>query len=368
MVRSFEWLKLLAAPNGSALRFNHLASSPIADTAYLAAVMTGDKEYTWLAGRALEYLASRGQFLDPQPGGEYPVFGDGISPEVGSCLLYGQSGLPNQIGPFAPDKIVFRGGWETDDLYLLLNLRFSGWHRYKATNSIIQISQDGPLVVENVNQGPIGWLPIGRSLFRDKRIPRENLNGFVVGKRGLSKVLFDLTGVEGVWAQDPPFFATIAHFETNDDVEISRTKIEDWHGADHDRSIVFAPLGVVIVFDEVRGPRGQSAGIVWHFFGEKTPAGNRIQLRSDGAGSPAEVVILFSTGIDAKYQSISRVGDDGITRAQVDVAANGNLQMATVFLTRDWFGSEVSMTDAKLEIRKGDESIQVAVTDFFSWR
>jgi hypothetical protein len=366
--RSFEWLKLLAPPDGSALDFNHLASSPIADTAYLAGLVTHNTEYTWLAARALEHLGSEGNFLDPQPGGEYPVFGDIRSPEVGSCLLYGQSGLPNQIGPFAPDKIVFRGGWEKDDLYLLLNLRFSGWHRYKATNSIIQISQNGPLVIENVNENPIGWLPTGRSLFRDKRIPRENLNGIVVGKRGLSKVLFDLTGIEGPWAQDPPFFATVSDFEPGGEFEISRTEIDNWHGVDHDRTIVFSPTGVVVIFDEIDGPEGQSSGVVWHFPGECLRFGNRIQIRSSEAEDPAEVFFLSSSDINGKFSELSGEDREGVFRAQFDAPTDGDLQIATVFLTRNWFGSEVTMTDAGLEIIKGDERIQLSVQELLSQR
>ena len=75
-----------------------------------------------------------------QPGAERPLDLAGESPHVGSCLLYGDSGLPTQVGPLAPDKIVFRDGWTPGAAYLLLNLRFSGWHRYKATNTITLLS------------------------------------------------------------------------------------------------------------------------------------------------------------------------------------------------------------------------------------
>jgi len=125
---------------------------------------------------------------------------------------------------------------------------------------------------------------------------------------------------------------------------------------------------VVVIFDEIRGPKGQSTGLVWHFPGKNVHIGNRLQLRPIEEESPAEVVFLSTGEINGEFAEFSDGDGEEVCRARFDVTANGDLQMATVFLTRDWFGSEVSMTDAKLEIRKGGESIQVAVTDFFSWR
>jgi len=148
MELSFEWLMSQALPDGSRLQYNHVARPSLAGIAYLGAELLDDPRYLWIADRALENLEAKGEYLFAQPGVEGPVRLDGRSPSMGSCLLYGNSGLPNQDGPLAPDKIVFRDGWSKDSIYLLLNLRFSGWHRYKATNTITLVHQDPPLVTE----------------------------------------------------------------------------------------------------------------------------------------------------------------------------------------------------------------------------
>ena len=149
-----------------------------------------DEKLLWIAGNSLRHLQFQGESIAAQPGAEYPVTGIGTSPRVGSCLLFGDSGLPNQPGPLAPDKVVFRDGWSQDSKYLLLNLRFSGWHLYKASNTVTLLYQQGPVVMEDNFRRTSGWLPEGRSLFRDKRIPRENLNGLVIKRVGLDYVAY----------------------------------------------------------------------------------------------------------------------------------------------------------------------------------
>jgi hypothetical protein len=187
--------------------------------AYLGARLFGDPRYIWLAGRAVEMLEQRGGYLFAQPGVEEPVSLEGRSPTEGSCLIYGDSGLPNQKGPLGPDKIVFRDGWGPEATYLLVNLRFTGWHRYKATGTVTLVYRGEILAADVLDGRLFSWLPKGRSLFRDKRIPRENLNGLVVAKTGMAAVLHALAGIGGSWAQDPPYYAEVVAFETGEEMD-----------------------------------------------------------------------------------------------------------------------------------------------------
>ena len=109
-----------------------------------------------------------------------------------------------------------------------MNLRFTGWHRYKASNTISLVYQGGPLVVEQTVGQPFAWLPEGRSLFRDKRIPRENLNGLLIKRSGMSAVLYQMTGIGGPWAQDPPHYAEVLAFRTGDELDWSHVQLADW--------------------------------------------------------------------------------------------------------------------------------------------
>ncbi|MCJ7739521.1 MAG: hypothetical protein MUQ10_19780, partial [Anaerolineae bacterium] len=120
---AFEWLLLQSLPDGGRIGYNHVGRPSLASVAYLGAILLEDPRYVWLAGRSLDALEARGEYLGAQPGVESPVSLSGRSPTSGSCLLYGDSGLPNQLGPLAPDKIVLRDGWSKDSIYALLNLR-----------------------------------------------------------------------------------------------------------------------------------------------------------------------------------------------------------------------------------------------------
>lgn len=316
---SFEWLLLQALPDGAPLMYNHPGAARLDGLAYLGAMLTGDPRLLWLAGRALDYTDSHGKFASAQPGLEAAASLVGISPTQGSCLLYGDSGLPNQVGPLAPDKIVFRDGWQPDSTYLLLNLRFSGWHRYKATNTVTMLYKGGPLVVENTAGNTFAWLPVGRSLFRDKRIPRENLNGLVVSRTGMSAVLYGLTGIGGPWAQDPPYYARVVSFDPS--TATSVTEISGWRGWTQRRTIALNPDGLW-VWDEAQGSGDQPAAIIWHFASGATLSGNRVLLR--GGDHPAEAVITIQNG-----EEIRAVPEESGLR--VEIHGQGKVQTTIVF-------------------------------------
>ena len=352
---SFDWLMAQALPDGAAPHYDHPAEVSLAGTAYLGAEILNDSEYLWAAGRALEALDRAGEVLRAQPGAERPSESVGTSPTRGSCLIYGDSGLPTQRGPLAPDKIVFRDGWETDSIYLLLNLRFTGWHRYKATNTLTLLYQNGTLASDDLNGAPFAWLPAGRQLFRDKRIPRENLNGLLIEQTGLSRVLYELTGVGSVWAQDPPPYATVENFETGAERDLSRTVIEDWRGWRHARTIYFYHHGPIVVVDEATGPAGVRAGLAWHTVETTQSAAGRFTLR--GGDHPAEMLTLS----DESGPTQIAPGADAHQSVLYRPSTSGQLRAVTVFLLGDWAGAEARLVTLEgqvtLELARGDRQL-----------
>jgi hypothetical protein len=373
--RSFEWLLLQSLPDGAPLQYNHSATPSLASTAYLGARLLEDPNYVWLAGRALADPEAHDAYVLAQPGAEQPVSLTGRSPTQGSCLLYGDSGLPNQAGPLAPDKIIFRDGWLEDSAYLLLNLRFTGWHRYKASNTVTLIYQHGPLAADVIEGEPFGWLPAGRSLLRDKRIPRENLNGLLVERSGMSAVLYTLTGIGGPWAQDPPHYAEVLTFETGDELDWTHTRLSGWRGWQHDRWIYFYhDGGPAVVVDEAEGPSADRAALAWHFVSdeklepgaEDTPAAlsgethernvRRIPLRTGEHPAEALVIPLDPGGrLDAAR---GESGDSGL-RVVYYPSANDRLRVLTVFLMGEWAGAQAAL-DAEgtaLRITQGEAHI-----------
>jgi hypothetical protein len=347
--RSFEWLLLQALPGGEPLKYNHTSPVSMDRIALLGAELTGDDRYLWLAGRTMDYLETQGLFARAQPGLETETDLVGHSPTQGSCLLYGDSGLPNQNGPLAPDKIVFRDGWSLDSAYLMLNLRFTGWHRYKATNDIVLVYQDGPLAVEDLSGETFNWLPIGRSLFRDKRIPRENLNGLVVSRTGMSAVVSSLTGIGSAWAQDPPYYASVENFSTGLEVDTSTILLSGWRGWTQQRTIYFYHNGPIVVMDDAQGPETLPAALIWHFPEGAVIEGDRVVLR--GGNSRAEMVL------------VPIAGNLSPTEGGVQFQSAGRLVLVTVFLTRDWAGAVVKLDAGRLLIAQGERQITIPLPE-----
>jgi len=356
---SFEWLLFQALPDGAPLRYNHPGWANLAGIAYLGAKLFGDPRYIWLAGRAVEALEQMGGYLFAQPGVEEPVPLEGRSPTEGSCLLYGDSGLPNQKGPLAPDKIVFRDGWGPDATYLLVNLRFTGWHRYKATGTVTLVYRGEALAADVLDGQPFSWLPVGRSLFRDKRIPRENLNGLVVAKTGMAAVLYTLTGIGGHWAQDPPYYAEVMAFETGEEVDWAHIRLTGWRGWQQDRWIYFSHNGgPFVVVDEARGPAGAEGAITWHLVGGEAVEAHRYRL--GGSGGSAEVILLpLDDG--GRVEALERAG----SLSGLDVAYSGisALRAATVFLCGAWVGAEVGMEGEGIRIAREGRVIMLPLSE-----
>jgi len=357
--QSFDWLQMQALPDGAPLGYNHPYTLPLANTAYLGAELTDKNNYLWLSGRSAEYLLAHLGYLSAYPGLIQPVGSEAHSPMEGSCLIFGDSGLPNQVGPLAPDKIVFRNGWSPDSLYLLLNLRFTGWHRYKATNTISLIYQNDPFIQDQTQGDTSGWLPVGRSLFRDKRIPRENLNGLTIEKAGLSKVVFTLTNIGSNWAQDPPLYAEINQFETSYSIDKSRTLIQDWHGWQHQRTINFNHQGQIVIMDDAKGPRNQKAAIFWHLPEIHSRVDNRLAIKT--GDHPVEMV-LIPLDSDLSQTSLEYQPENGEGLAvKYSSLTNGDLSLVTVFLTGNWIGADASVMQSTsgpiLELRKNGQSL-----------
>jgi hypothetical protein len=362
---SFEWILLQMLPDGRAPQYNFPAGYELTATLYFGASLLQDGRFLWLADQALHAPGNAGFPLHPQMGTEQAIDLSGAAPTQGSCLIYGDSGLPTQAGPLAPDKIVFRQGWSPGDLYLLLNLRFEGWHRYKGSNTVTLIDQGGALVNERIEGDAFSWLPKGRSLFRDKRIPRENLNGFQIDRRGLDAVLVHLLGYGSPWAQDPPFTVRVDGFTTGAEMDVSQTSLVGWHGWTQTRKVFFAHTGIAVILDDAQGPGDQRGAVTWHIAAGQQIAAGRFQL--SGGSGPAEMVMLGQE--NGQIAAAPGPEADGQAPAQILYTSprNGHLRLVTVLLTGDWTGAEVHLSPAggsqMLDIQKPGNQFQIDLNE-----
>jgi hypothetical protein len=362
---AFEWMLLQMLPDGRAPQYNLPSGYSLANALYLGAILAKDDQYLWLAEKALAAAKETQTPLNFQPGTEKPLdFSVAAAPRMGSCLLYGDSGLPNQIGPLAPDKIVFRDGWSSTDTYLLLNLRFTGWHRYKGTNTITLIDKGGPLVSEEITSQDFSWLPKGRSTFRDKRIPRQNLNGLQVKRTGIDAVLYQLLGTGGPWAQDPPYYAQVDQFSTSSEMDVSQTSLVDWHGWTQTRKIYFSHNGITVIYDVANGPITQSSAVAWNIMGNQKAPDGRFLLGNNN--SKAEMIFFNQEGGALKFSPNNDPGNPGASQILYQSPANGHLQLVTVLLTGNWIGSQVQLTGANgnghLEVKGAGNTFQLELS------
>jgi len=369
---SFEWLLLQAQPGGEPLEYNHPGRFLPAGIAYLSARLENDPRFVWWSSQVVKWAEENQAVLPAQPGVENALDLEGDSPTAGSCLLYGDSGLPNQVGPLAPDKVVFRDGWSSDASYLLLNLRFSGWHRYKATNGVASLYQAGPVVVEKSSGKPFSWLPVGRSLFRDKRIPRENLNGLLIPSSGLSQVTHSLVGAGSQWAQDPPAYARVESVNWLGPLDVSRTVMDDWQAWQQTRTVYFVHEGPVLVVDTAQG-NGQAA-IAWHLVGEGRRDEERLWVRI----TPVPVQMALSprawqnTSIQSS-ETISKSGNIGVPNWDVvyHSPTPGRLSLASAFFSGAWASAQYETQDLAggqyITLTGQDKSLTLLQNDSGQW-
>ena len=269
--RSFEWILAQWPPNGMTPGYNEPVPELVPGAMALGAYIFHDGRYKWLANRMLNEMERRGiKFSMPYYYG-LQFWDDSlraIKPSLGSCYLLGPGNLPHDPGPPHPDKIVFRDGWEEDSFYALLNLRFSGWHRYKATGCFVNVTYGEPFVVEDIIFKRFNWLPAGRSLYVDRKIDRSRLNGFQLAVEGFEDLINDILQLGTCWAQDPPRYAEVVFFEDAPGIDVAKIRLPKWRGWTHERTSMLVEDGYFVVFDRARGEAKGKGAISWHLKGD----------------------------------------------------------------------------------------------------
>jgi hypothetical protein len=298
----------------------------------LGAALTGDERYLWAAAQMQQLLLQEDRHIYSQPGLEAAPNLMAQQPREGSCLLYGNAGLPNQPGILAPDKIIFRDGWRlyTDSHYLLLNLRFTGWHGYKATNTISVVARDGETIIsDKPNPQPWAWVPAGRQKFRDKRIARSQTNGLLIPLSGISQVVHTLTGIGEAWAHDPPFYANVERFTTLPRFDSSQTSLENWRGWQHKRTIYFIHQGPILVVDRAQtNNQTHQAALAWNLEVTLQRRGSELWLGDE--------MRLVSTTSSAKEIGQQAILTEEKGRIQIEGRQAGDLDHLTGLLPKEW--------------------------------
>ncbi len=277
---SFEWVMLQWPSNGMAPAYDVPVDWTPFDTMILGSYLHDDGRYLWVAEKMLEdELENKDRKIDLILGLEYFENIPNVQkPDIGSCYIEGTIGIGLQPKGIMPDKIVLRDGWNEDSLYALLNMRFSGWHSYKATNSFISIMYGEPFIVEKLDLERHDWLPKGKADHRDKKIERSELNGFILETKGLEEIVNKITGHGSSWHQDPHKFAEKSFMYNTENADFIKTKMSDWHGWDHSRITILVKDGYIVVLDNANGNDSRTVGVTWNLKGNYSIFENSIEL------------------------------------------------------------------------------------------
>ena len=146
---SFEWLTAAEACPTAAWPTTTPSATPSAKTAYLGAGAPGDPRAALDGRPALEGRRPPGQRRRRQPGWSRRrsagrrLADRGLLPDL-RRLRAAQPGRPTGA---RQDRLPRRVGGATRRT-CMLNLRFTGWHRYKASNTVTLMYQGGPVAAD----------------------------------------------------------------------------------------------------------------------------------------------------------------------------------------------------------------------------
>ena len=217
------------------------------------------------------------------------------------------------------------------------------------------IYQNTALIGDVAAGQPFDWLPVGRSLFRDKRIPRENLNGLLIPRVGLGAVLQTLSGIGSPWAQDPPHYARVENFQIAEEFTRVHTRLENWHGWQHDRHVQFYHDEMpVIILDAASGPENQSALITWHLADGEWLGDNRLSVQLQ-----ASTIEIVWVPLGDQAQLFWERQEDGSLAVRC-TGQPGALRWAMVLLRDDWLGAEVIFDQQTESLHIGQLLISLA--------
>ena len=206
-------------------------------------------------------------------------------------------------------------------------------------------------LIQEVQEGyDFPWLPEGRRVVRDKRIPRDNLNGFQIQQQGINWVVTYLTGVGSRVAQDPPHYANVVTFNTDQEHDVSQTQLVDWHGWVHDRWIDFRHNGEpILILDTAAGQYPDLAVISWHINNKVTGTAPRYILREGDL--PVEMVLL---PLDSN--GTIKVTDHNHTVDYI-VEDTNRLGVMTLFLFGEWIGAQTEMLPKQLKVSTQTQAV-----------
>ncbi|MDY6951494.1 MAG: hypothetical protein SWE60_08280, partial [Thermodesulfobacteriota bacterium] len=178
---SIDWIKYQSPyQTGVHPAYNNYSDNPAPALGPLliGMALTGDPTYRYLADNYLQHMIEHSC---------YPLSYIGIDlwrddlpsrqPEHQSMKITGTTGTDHQVKELRPDKLALRKIVDNKELFILINLRSAGWHRYNGAGSVIVVQYGGAVILKDrYEKKKHMWLPKAKRVHSDKKITSGELN------------------------------------------------------------------------------------------------------------------------------------------------------------------------------------------------
>ncbi|MDY6986974.1 MAG: hypothetical protein SWQ30_02860 [Thermodesulfobacteriota bacterium] len=174
---------------------NHsVNTAPALGPLLIGIALTNDPTYRYLADNYLKYMIENNCYSTSYIG--YDLWRDDVSskqPEHESVFIKGTTGTDRQVKALRADKLALRKIVDNKELFILINLRSAGWHRYNGAGSVI-FAQHGDAVIlrDHYEQRKHEWLPKAKRVHSDKKITGRELNIVKKESSGIKRLFFHL--------------------------------------------------------------------------------------------------------------------------------------------------------------------------------
>jgi len=216
---------------------NHSANpAPALGPLLIGIALTNDPTYRYLADNYLRYMIENNCYPASYIG--IDLWRDDVpsrQPEHRSVLIKGTTGTNRQVKELRPDKLALRKIVGNKELFILINLRSAGWHRYNGAGSIILAQHGGAVMLKDHYEGKKhNWLPKAKRVHSDKKITSRELNIVQKESSGIERLFFHLCSFDSnlEYSNFGPFINELvinqnkASVQLDTDSELSM-KIED---------------------------------------------------------------------------------------------------------------------------------------------
>lgn len=213
--RSFDFIYDIYNGNMSSISFNSISTASYPNLFSLGFGLTEDTKYIYTRDEMFKDILNYNFIDSPNLIGieSWIDYNKTFSVSDQSCVIFSSAGIPGVKEEIMPDKAILRN---SQGDYVLVNLRSSGWHRYKGTGGIYFLTENGAVEISHYsNTQSFSFLPSGRALNRDLKLRKELFSSNVTKDQTIYGAISNLFGLGSRFDQRTESFVENLTFDLN---------------------------------------------------------------------------------------------------------------------------------------------------------